>query len=1239
MSLIPEKAVDIKVNLETSGKRKVERAEKALEKLNKSLVGTTGAAEGADHSVEDLNRSLMQTGAQSSQASGGLATLESQLIATQALTEAFGDDLDEVTDNADIAQSVFEDMSANLEGSFEDAGVGELNEALEESIESFIRGNDDINSIDLAKRLGLSSNDFSNLETAREMGMFRGYQDLARDSEKYAENIEDVWDLSQDLDGLFNAGDGDKNRGDFLDFLDDVRLRVNDIADDSEALENLDLQDVLKAVKGVSIQRRNDEGLSPDLDKVDNELDTLVGEDGLFEGAESAGFEGRTLGFFDNVLSDEELSGFDGTLRNFLMGPSDGIDDSVSGLSDAVDPSISKDLQTVLERDLGKPRGDPEDLIDLEVFDPDTLAKAIVDGDTIEASDFIAGQDGDIEKNLADYIRKRSAGESILGGDNEPRRSKVVDSLQDYLGSASQTEASIFHNIMEDLDGGFARSGKGDRDGGVPFKAETVRAKLWEQFVNSDSRAVQENILNIFDKLEKGDISLPSIAGDEAFKGTFETELSSMLEGSNIPDEVVPHVVPQIADEMENKMQDEEVFLDQLLERPERLNKLLDDAIENFQDMEIEGENNADIFDSLVEHQEELVEATDLSAQRVEELFETRAAPREIMALEDDQTAFGVRSPGTSLLDPGKDGSTDKGLAFWQRKQARDRFKNVPGFGIGDGEMFEGFYSKFFKSTDKAIDKVNNLTDGFDLLDTNALDADQKLRGLQSGLQKAIPTLGATSANIGMLNVSMAKTGMVIYGVIALLGPLITALLGLVTALLAATAAFASFTAVGAVGFLQAMEEQMAGVNDKADAMKELFEALKEDLWEAMAPLRDANIGGEGADFLDMFVNVLKGSLQFLHQFAHVMAEVVEMDEFQSFVENVSDALFGGTGGPSMVEAMKEMAKDVFPLIEDMLVYFIDKFPEFIMFISEVTKRVVNGFGPAFAKLIPILAAGIEYGSIIINVMGTWINIFLTLGEVLWGILDVLVMVMTLGFFRMSDVMTLLITVTASVVGVTWAATTAYQVLGFVLKSQVVSGLWWSIKAMYGFTSAMLAGSGAASTFWSALLGPVGAVLVVLGLLWKFVDWGEVFDAMVTKTVSGIKKLTKWWLKYGNVVGLTATLLGGMSGENGLISNVVDWFMNLGDVVDGVADSLEWVWDKMTDILEALKQDVENAASKARPGERADSTGTRGKQVVNNYDVTVNGGDEKSARETRRELDKRERRRQRYNGSRSYTGN
>jgi hypothetical protein len=237
----------------------------------------------------------------------------------------------------------------------------------------------------------------------------------------------------------------------------------------------------------------------------------------------------------------------------------------------------------------------------------------------------------------------------------------------------------------------------------------------------------------------------------------------------------------------------------------------------------------------------------------------------------------------------------------------------------------------------------------------------KRINAVRKGYGKLLPVLDATSANIGAFNVNISSTAVLVTKLTAVLGPLITAFGGVAAGALTAAGALGAFVGVGAVEYLGAMEDHMAGISDKQEAVQQLGEVLSDMAFEALTPLRAAQIGGDGASAMQLFVRSIRNGLRLLNNFANVAAYIIELDVVGTELREVADLLFNSDLG--YAEAFEQLLNQTLPLLSRMLQGVIAGLPGLLEFMAPIAGRLGERFLDLLSEAGPLLGLLTSYGA------------------------------------------------------------------------------------------------------------------------------------------------------------------------------------------------------------------------------------------------------------------------------------
>jgi len=259
--------------------------------------------------------------------------------------------------------------------------------------------------------------------------------------------------------------------------------------------------------------------------------------------------------------------------------------------------------------------------------------------------------------------------------------------------------------------------------------------------------------------------------------------------------------------------------------------------------------------------------------------------------------------------------------------------------------------------------------------------AERALDDFNRAVDRLSPKGTNLSANLGAVNIAVRNLTTTVPQLVANLAPLAAALTAVATAAIAATGAIAGLAGAGALNFADQLIGQFASVENRSDAFSAMMKGAREAVIEALDPLREARLGGDGLSAMDAFIQTIRGVVEAVNVLADGFADIVETDEFQAFFHQMGDALFGvgqEVGAlEELMDALKRATVEVLPGIGNALATFFKELPDFI----EFTIEIINEFGPALNRLLadigPVIAAltymgtdlltGVAYGMAMIS--------------------------------------------------------------------------------------------------------------------------------------------------------------------------------------------------------------------------------------------------------------------------------
>jgi hypothetical protein len=249
-------------------------------------------------------------------------------------------------------------------------------------------------------------------------------------------------------------------------------------------------------------------------------------------------------------------------------------------------------------------------------------------------------------------------------------------------------------------------------------------------------------------------------------------------------------------------------------------------------------------------------------------------------------------------------------------------------------------------------------------------DVEDEVDKLRNALIQLGPALSTVSANLGPFNFGLSNLIVTVPVLVGTIGPLIVALLGIASAAVAAGAALTAFAGVGAFALMETLQENFAGITNRMEALEAIASGLGQALGEAFGPLFEAEFAGMGP--MEFFVRIIQNAVYWLYLMADAFAEILEMEEVESFFFRVEEALLGlgdETGGATMLEGMEAAIESMLPMFTDLVVFLIDELPDALIFFAEITEEIGPELGALSLAVIDLLASIIKLGAIVGDVV------------------------------------------------------------------------------------------------------------------------------------------------------------------------------------------------------------------------------------------------------------------------------
>lgn len=568
-------------------------------------------------------------------------------------------------------------------------------------------------------------------------------------------------------------------------------------------------------------------------------------------------------------------------------------------------------------------------------------------------------------------------------------------SITDQQVELSGFRREVYTNAISDMQSNLP----GDQQGSdVPIAQETLQLELIQELMESETAERREAVSSLLEDLYADELGQMGtlFQNDELMGSQFATSLDDTL-----PDDFDDEVGFQI----QETFQEQDMPVTQFLGEDSAgdISEVVDKAIVN---SNFTGDRDRAIRRGTI--------AVRQSLRDVLLRVGSQAAPGLLTSLKESGRNIEDLFPSQTAVNPGED-LTDgmappQATADHQERQSaiedqisfvedlsdeltelQEKNQTTLGFRgeelLGKPRRRRGLYGILLQNTPRALSALDDLEARLsDVLGGSyearggSLDTGRNLRRIRNGarktrsiLQKANPLFEITSANLGALNVAFESLGKMVYKFTATLGPLVTALVGLAGAAVMAGAALGSFAAVGALGFLEQMERQMAGVSNRQEALEQLTETLGEMARQAVAPLANARLA-DGTTAIQFVVDIIRGGLQLLNRFSRVMAEVVSMPVVTEQLDRLARLLLSDDNG-ALIENLQVAMQEGLPVVVDVIIGLVTALDDLIAYGSKLINLFGGNLGPALGNIQSALGILVALGAGFINVMFILINV------------------------------------------------------------------------------------------------------------------------------------------------------------------------------------------------------------------------------------------------------------------------
>lgn len=578
----------------------------------------------------------------------------------------------------------------------------------------------------------------------------------------------------------------------------------------------------------------------------------------------------------------------------------------------------------------------------------------------------------------------------------------VADAVdEEFAGTMSDLQTEILARIAGDMDGVLPQKRSGTN---VPMTYEALEMELFQELLDSDSQTRKKSIQGILEQLYSGRM------------GEIGTDFPTLMQNETFREQ---DMRPTLRDSLPDNFEDEDIdaILDQFAESNTPITHMLGDDAPRSVDEEIVGP-------ALKDRRRNIGPDAMSDASRAVE-----SAMRDALYGPGSQSAPGVLQTLNARDDmeledllPGEDVLTGSMTSDRRQKAARKHSKTLgdamekirdtqmdfmPGLGMTGGEadgsrrQRRGLFGMGLQQAPRVLQALDKLGDGDGFMGKGGVDTGRNVRrvseafqGLRSTLDMLSPMIDLTSINLGPLNARFESAVGMVTKLTALLGPLIVGLAGVAGGAVAAAGALGALVGVGAIQYLGEMEDRMAGVSNKQEAMEQLMQTLRDMAFEAITPLREVELA-DGRSAMQVFVDTVRGGLVYLNKISNVIASIVSMPVFSEQLERLSALFMSDPRESGVLENLRQATQDALPIVAGLLEYIVQNLDDFAVFAGEVMQILAGGdltsMRDSLASIARVSGVVIKFGAGLINMTITLLGLFAKFAGVIVAVVDGLI--------------------------------------------------------------------------------------------------------------------------------------------------------------------------------------------------------------------------------------------------------
>lgn len=388
--------------------------------------------------------------------------------------------------------------------------------------------------------------------------------------------------------------------------------------------------------------------------------------------------------------------------------------------------------------------------------------------------------------------------------------------------------------------------------------------------------------------------------------------------------------------------------------------------------------------------------------------------------------------------------------------------------------------------------------------------------GLAASFKAVGAAVASTNVNFGPFNTSVRRLLIALPALIAVLGALAAALLGVATAGFTAAGALAALFAGGLIGAAENMAATSADIEDRAEALQEIFVQLGGAIDEATEPIQQLAQQ-------EMVADVLGGLVTIIGDLASSAAELAPLF---GRVGDRLDEVFWAEEARGIAE-VERMIAELMPFLEDLVFTILTQLPDLIAWLTQQTKRSGDAIGDFTTSFIALVRELTEVGVTIVRFTGP---AFSLLFDVLAGLLDIV----------------------SNIPDPLLAAATAFAVAA-VASTLYAGGAFLAAGASAAWSAAMAPLLGALGTLASILGAPVIAVAALIAAVVAIISWLGLWDDILNVIIGAWNVFVSILEYVINTIAICVKWLDNFLGVSKTVGGIIAWLAKLWQ------DFVEWL--------------------------------------------------------------------------------